>query len=960
MTKEDIQKRIEAFDESIKWLKDNKSEVFESNYIQILEERRKLNKLLNAMNDNPAVAAYGVSQVGKSYMMSSLLQKDDGSQFTVGGYNYINEMNPLTTDTEATGVVSRFSSFSKNANLYSPKYPVLMRTLSVSDIVLVLCEGYYRDLEDYSFLENDQAVSEEIYKRYINAPEVPNSPLHPEDLLEIKFYFSKYINAAQNLAKNNFFDRIALVADRIPLTDFVNVFSNLWNHNPEITDLFTRIIGLLGKLSFSHHVYLPAEALLHRGDNQNTILSVECLNGIYEPSLSGTTDVMLRNSNGFTSVSGVSKSMLSAICAEVVFHVDEDFINSSSSYKLDDMPQESVSKLTREPIKKSILKKMDLLDFPGARSRGGQFTTKLTEHKIICLMLLRGKVAYLFNKYSEDRILNVLLYCHDHKQNEVKSIPQTIQEWVLNYVGDTPEKRAANIHRTAGIPPLFYIATKFNIDMEEKQNPAQNEPTALLGRWTSRFTKVLYKECLGADGCSDAVKKSWVKDWTGDGVYFQNSYLLRDFKYSGDKASKLYEGFATSGIETNRIISDEFYNRVRNSFCESSDVRIFFRDPSLAWDVAASRNNDGALYIIEQISRIAEYIDDARSFQFEEQVKASSHKVHDLLQVYYVDDDFETILNGNIMKARSVIREMDSNSNSYFFGHFIQTIQLFEPEVKDQIHSLIVGGELNDIINDNDEDYEIIRNAIGDQLANCTDDKQRWQVVMDYYGFISQKDAEEYYERKNIDIRRLFSNNFRKKINSVAIADNVYDMWRKKLQSPDTSGDLIGDGKFDAVVMRNLLDNIVFKSQRYKLADIMAEHIATFTNILSVANINESLVADILAGIISDYVTNLGYNYLTVDQLADVEKIKNKYNLPIYRYLGQEEKSIYEPEELTAIFDRSVNRRNSEALSFSFENNYNRWKEYMFVSFVSDVAIPDYDPVANDKLKNILNKLQQS
>lgn len=960
MTKEDIKKRIETLDESIQWLKANKAEVYESNYIQILDERRKLNKLYNAMNDNPAVAAYGVSQVGKSYMMSSLLQKDDGSQFMVGGYNYISQMNPITKDTEATGVVSRFSSFSQNKSLYSPEHPVLMRTLSVSDIVLVLCEGYYKDLDDCDLPQDVQAISEAIYKRYINNPVVPNSPLHPEDLLEIKFYIGKYVNNAQAFAKSNFFDRIALVADKIPQTDFVNVFSNLWNQNPELTDLFTRILGLLAKLSYSRYIYLPAEALLHNGENQNTILSVECLNGIFDTSVSGTTDVVLRNAGGFTTVPNVSKSMLCALCAEVMFYVEDDFINSSSSYCFDDMPQVSASKLSHKPIKKSILNKMDLLDFPGARSRGGQSKKKLTEVKIICMILLRGKVAYLFNKYSEDRILNVLLYCHDNKQNEVKSIPATIQEWVLNYVGETPEKRADNIRRTAGIPPLFYIATKFNIDMAEDQNPAANEPSALLGRWSSRFTKVLYKECLGADGCADAAGKSWVKDWTGEGVYFQNSYLLRDYKYSGDKGSRLYNGFATEGKETSRMISDEFYNRVRNSFCESGDARFFFRDPSLAWDVAASRNNDGALYIIEQISSIAEYIHDARNHQFSEQLNASSHKVHDLLKDYYVDDDFETILHENIRKARSVLREMDMtcNRDGYYFGHFIQSIQLLEPDVKDQIHSLIVGGSLNEKINDNEADYEIIRNAIGKELAKCTDDKQRWAVLMEYYGFSSQKDAEDYLERKNIDVRRLFSNNFRRKINSVVIADSVYDLWCKKLQSSDLSGDLTGDDSFDAVVMRNLLDNIVFKSQRYKIADVMAEQIAPFTNILSAANINENLVADILAGVISDYIINLGYNYLTEDQLDDVQKVKDKYNLSIYRYLGQQEKSIYEPEELTAIFDRSVNRRNNEALSFSFENNYNRWKEYMFVSFVSDIAIPDYDPVANEELNNILNKLQ--
>lgn len=568
-------------------------------------------------NKTPSIAVYGASQVGKSYLIANLLRKSDGTPFSVAGIDFIHEINPITWGSRATGIVTRFSSFSRNAELYSPEYPIIMRTLSVRDTILTLCEGYYHFLDDYSIPENTQIIAEDIYQRYLCEPVVPNSPLLAEDMLEMKSYFKKHIKAVQTFTNGNFFDKVALVADRIPIADYADVFSYLWNRDTTFTEFFAQILDVLSRLSFSRYLYLPVEAFLHKGDNNNSIISVECLWNLDNKSDSSFTDVMLRSSihtqiadhdthSCFTKISGVCKCLLCAACAEAIFHVDEDTVNSSSCYSFDDIPEESASKLTHLPIKKSFLRKMDILDFPGS-SYLGFFRKSLSENKVLLnSIFFFSKNHYLFNKYNDDDTQNVLLYCHDYKPNAVKSIPYAIQEWVLNHVGDTPEKRAENIRSRGGIPPLFIVSTKFNVDMSESQNHFANEPTAILSRWVYRFTKALYKECLYADCCSDAANKSWVKDWTGDGIHFQNCFLLRDIKYSGEKGSRLYQGFATEGRETNRIISDEFYNSLRNSFCESSDVKFFFNDPALAWDVAASRNNDGTLYLIEKLSHLAE------------------------------------------------------------------------------------------------------------------------------------------------------------------------------------------------------------------------------------------------------------------------------------------------------------------------------------------------------------------
>ena len=68
---QDIEKHIALIDDSISWAKEFDKESFP--YEVFKEYRRKLRRIHAALEENCSAAAYGESQVGKSYLMSSLL-----------------------------------------------------------------------------------------------------------------------------------------------------------------------------------------------------------------------------------------------------------------------------------------------------------------------------------------------------------------------------------------------------------------------------------------------------------------------------------------------------------------------------------------------------------------------------------------------------------------------------------------------------------------------------------------------------------------------------------------------------------------------------------------------------------------------------------------------------------------------------------------------------------------------
>ena len=966
-----IIKQIEVINDSLAWIKQHKPEHYEQRFMQLVEERRKLRKIVEAEKDNPAMAAYGKSQVGKSYLMSNMLQRQevlaDGGKvvkaFEVEDeerkYNFINEMNPITHDTEATGVVTRFSSFVRNPERHERKYPILMKTLSVMDLTLLLCEGYFNDLKDSDTPDRNtiNSIAEDIYEKYKSFQPATANPITADDMLEMKEYFKHHIMKAQEFRASNFFDKLALVIERIPVSDYPTIFSIFWrktdDNNDYLTPLYRRLLATMGKLQFHSDVYFGVDAVLHHEENENTIMSVQCLDGLGTGDTSHVCDAHLKQTDGsFITVPAMLKCELSAICAEIVVLIGSDFLESTASYCFDDISDSSVrSKLTQGSIKLDLLKHTDLLDFPGARSRmGGEFNS-LSEGKVLTRMLLRGKVAYLFNKYSESRVVNILMFCQDNTQCDVNTIPSTLNDWVSQYVGATPEERARTLQLTGGISPLFFVATKFNITMQEDQNPSANGRTSIDGRWGERFSKVLYKECFDVDSTK------WANNWTRPGEFFKNSYLLRDFKYSGMKGSKIYDGFRERGKEDKLLVDREYLNLLRSTFCESKHTEMFFQNREMVWDATASMNNDGALYIIEQLAKVAAAMDKTRDSQFADYCRVAMGKVREIMKSYHVSDDIGERLTEMINNANAIIREMDftCNEDNYFFGHLLQALQITETRCLQVVHYMIQSGELGQT-NNNFKDYEIILKRC-DSFRGCKHFDECWERLMKVYAFRNKEEAEKFLENRSIDYRLLFSGTFKKKLNSCVIADRVFDIWQKNIKSVEFMNQILANQLFDSVVMSTLLDDIIQTSNYMKLNDLMAEAIAEYVNVINIYTINESLVADILSSKINHFIIDLGYELLTADDRANARKVATQYHLPIFDYIEKEHKSHFEEEELTALFDELTD--NPKAMTTSFENNYYSWLEYMYVSFIAHLDVPDYDKEANHQLSEIINNIEQ-
>jgi len=949
-----IANSIETINKSLEWIKKHKPEQYEKQFLQLVEERLKLKKIYEAEKNNPGIAAYGQSQVGKSYLMNCILQNSN-SPFMVetenGEYNFVEKINPIGEGQEATGVVTRFSSYELNESEYIKQYPIRMRVHSVKDVVAIISDTYFNEFDDYTTVgdEDIKKCCEEWVNKYSKNKPLPKPFVSPDDMLDLKAYFKKHINNAQTFTneKTALFEKLALLIDKIPPGDYAEIFSIFWNKEEAYTRIFNRCHDTIKRLDYSDYIYLPIEAVLHGGTKQDTIMSVSCLKLLstqYEDQYKTSAYKMDRGE--IRNLGIFSKSELCVVCSEVIIKISSDFLVKESKYDTQNMQQSSKDILSDQPMRLEILKHTDLLDFPGARARGGMLLNKIKEHEQLMYSLLRGKVSYLFNKYNSEKSINILLYCHHHKNNEVPTMWQMLESWVEEYVGDTPEKRAELIRQTT-VSPLFHIGTMFNLNLQYPDNREDGmTDKGITSKWKGRFQELLLEQIFRK------TNENWVANWTGRGIPFQNCYMLRDYEFS----KNIYDGWEEYGKEKDLKIDMDYYKRNRDLFIKSNREYNLFKDAALAWDVSATQNNDGALYIMENLVKVATNIREARKNQFNELCKKSLERIYSIMKDYYVIDDAAEILAANIKKANAIFRELEftCQANPEYFGHLLQAMQISEIYCYNEVHKIVP--KLTDMLTQDEtiRDYELIRVRC-DNFRGCVSEEEHWERLISAYRFGDKDEAVNYLVRRKVEPDKLFSNSNVARKPSAIIANELVNQWKERLAGVEFTGEFSGDGRMDDIVLNNLIDCMIGAATNIKLADRIEDEISDYVNIQNFSLINEDMVADIVSTTISDFVMDFGFRYLTKEQRDNSFRIAKQQNLDCYKTTQQPRKEKYSSDEMTGLFDTilSSGRRFTPA----YEANYNSWLEYMYISYIVHLNVPDYDHEANEDLKVILDEL---
>ena len=895
-TLENLSNKIKELEESVSnsasWAQSNTDLRMDRDEILLLKESRmKLNRINNSFKSKPVFALFGASQVGKSYLIKNLLSVDGNPlQIILGdkSYEFLEKINPAGSGAESTGVVTRFTidKVSEDA-----KFPVKAKLISISDLVIILTDCFLNDVDLNELINFDDFEENiEALEKEFKDSDYSQDKLNEDNIFEIRDYFKnnfKKENLTRVLDGSNYWNRIGELISKIPPNRWVDVFSFYWDNNSEINKLFNLLNTDLEKLGYNKSIFLNESSILRGGGE---ILDVTRVKEIFEKDTSEQT-VYCDNKE-----ISINTNRLSAIISEVTLTVSEDLTT-----------------------KKEFIQNTDLLDFPGARSR--LVLNKITDEETP-LMFLRGKISYLFKRYSTNLEINNLLFCINDQQIEVKELPSLLNEWISTNIGDSIDHRSTAISNL-NTNPLFVIFTFFNNQITF--HPINDDNNDLDYKWDNRFIKFFQEGIIGNN-------YDWDTQWSNKNKLFNNFFMLRDYKYSSDVFDGYDEEGTEKSINENRI---DYMKNLKDSFINYPFVKDHFDKPTESWDASATANSDGSELIINNLLPSANNL--VKVNNSVKRCNTIKDQVLECLNKYYVSENKEEernkIIKNTLNTSLSLSRYIANQPHK--FSLFIQSLQLSESEIYNVFHE-----NINHVTVESTFSSKELLSNIYPYLSDNNSLDENIEIIRKQEGLSSKEDVIEILESNGIDLSQ-----FKKEesINELGIIlEKIIKLWEEKVK--------LNPNKMEDDLLNQILSDLLTTMKIQGLLEKIHDVLSPKFNRVRIERDDEIYFSSITTNLINEFVTDFGTKSFDESIVARLQNILSESEKEAYSELI-DPKSLPTVDDLNNIFNDNLLEVNK-----SFKNylsNFEDWKLRMKISLLNNCGYVDNEQ-NNKKVKELL------
>lgn len=618
--------------DALSWIQDPRNDVRVAQERSFLERALRgcafeVKRLQRSLDRPMCVGVFGPSQAGKSYLVSVLARKgetltalfDDPARPEI---DFISEINPYG-EKEATGLVTRFTV----GRMRTPAgFPVALRLLSQTDLLKILANSYFFDADQQ---EERQPAFEDLdehiagFEAKAARSPTPADGLTEEDVWDVEAYVKRHIRRTETKVFAPFWSRLARAAPGLGLADRAGLFSILWGRREPLTALYLTLTENLAKLDFAGEAFCPLEALVPAATG---ILNVETLAGLGQP---GGDPLRLCTAGG--RIVEAPRAVVAALAAELRIGMKE----------------------TPWPF----FEHTDLLDFPGYRGRTQHNLDKYLREAAggaLKELFLRGKVDFLFQRYTAEQELTSMLLCLRPGNLDVTTLPAVIEDWIGVTHGQTAEERR-------GRPALlFFVLTMFDQHLAEKAGDETADPGQ---RFRARMEASLLKPFA-------KTASAWPLAWT-PGEPFRNCYWIRNPNYKAEGVIH-YEGRREVRVHAHKQAR---IAELREAYGRAPEVNAHFREPLRAFDAVMRLNDGGVSYLAENLAMVC------RPGMKREQAQA---RLQDLrrtlaqwLAPYFVTAD----LDGRLAERRTVAKRTAADlfgncAARNMFGSFLQGLCL--------------------------------------------------------------------------------------------------------------------------------------------------------------------------------------------------------------------------------------------------------------------------------------------
>ncbi|OTA20372.1 type III effector HopL1 [Xenorhabdus beddingii] len=564
--------------------------------LKLRRSRNTAQRLAIAATRPMTIGFFGLSQAGKSYLISSLAAGENGRLETQMGHHkldFIEHINPPGGGKEATGLVTRFSRHARQSH---PDWPIELQLFNEVEIAKIIANAFIHDFNQEKIDWNYDEKRINTLLTTLNGRRQSHkvAGVTEDDVVALWDYLVRHAEKSQSKMARQYWPTAVELAPWLSIDDRAQLFSELWGNIREFSDVYRRLADTLQRLGGASVVRAPLSVLVTEQNGRlvqaNSIMNVDMLERLNKHN-DLQVEVCPELVNGLSAPVSLSLAELTALTVEL--HVP--LLASTLA---------SAQTSTRE----SLLEEVDLLDFPGYRGRLGvesldyfQNAAESEDNNPLAQLILRGKVAYLFERYTLNQEMNVLVVCTpSNEQSNVKDVGGVLDEWIRYTQGADATSRA---RRPSG---LVWAITKLDLRITQELNKSEDMLREVWGQ--GGMIKITMTERFG--------HFPWMQEWQ-PGRAFDNTFLVRKPR----QATPFIMMQADSESEFNQQTAPKLA-LMKKTFLEDTGIQRHIASPEAAWEAMLQLNDGGMrrladyLGIVSQreikLARIAEQLDETR------------------------------------------------------------------------------------------------------------------------------------------------------------------------------------------------------------------------------------------------------------------------------------------------------------------------------------------------------------
>ncbi|MCO6456671.1 MAG: hypothetical protein J5I93_15340 [Pirellulaceae bacterium] len=581
---------------------------------QLLRNRRLASNLFHSSKVPVAGAVYGPSQVGKSLFMGRVLRPADDRDSPLGKCDtlspdaYIRELsfdhdiNPQSGANEATALVTRFTTKDRFDPEALPEYPIKVKALSRSEWLRVLARGFRSECPP-STATWEEGQLRELFESVSAAHGADTGNREWQmDLIDTYCYVRGLDHRMYRVDEamfNSYLSRYALSE-----SGYVEVASRLFWDSTSVPEVRGRISQLFNQVrQFIARIRQGGRdgILVHWGaarfllDSQRSSVQrsrtsrwkPEVKWSDFSDAVQGSWFV-LNHAPGGRGPS-IDLSVMQAAMLEMILPIVPHRLNGQW---------------------RDVVKRMDILDLPGMVAGGGDSEGRSNVAQSIeeqMMIVKRGKVFYLIERYIEERqVQTLLLLMRGGNVNVRQLLKEYVDKWGRTRYGEQEWPRRVQ----ADCPALFVGMTGLDEEFETR----------------SEVNKDLYQTRL--NNIVEHTLCEVMKDFGGEGRRFTNVYAIR-YPGTWDADEPRRQGAPHGGPAK--------WDEARRAFLDTPLVREYVRDPERKWDTAMRDDDGGMSLICEGFLKCTSST--LKQEALEHQIRDVQQTVRNLAQSWYVDPD---------------------------------------------------------------------------------------------------------------------------------------------------------------------------------------------------------------------------------------------------------------------------------------------------------------------------------